>query len=1002
MVIERLIKKLNVNPTPKRRAKSFLPSQQYPVFTFGVPLKEIVDRDKAEIPVVVSDIFNFLLTNGGLHAKGIFRVNGNSKTVDTLRTVVDENGIYWELGEFSNLAADCKRSIDVFAVASLLKLYLRELPEGLISGKFTILFLEAYLEFCGHMEVCCAQVEHLITQLPAPNYTLLKHLCQFLQKVSIYQMRNKMSSEALGIVFGPNVFRLTPEYEHTYREQNAINCLMTLMIDHAGQFFRMTTTNCANVTVQPGDISIDFLASDRTNSNPPDCASLERKSSECDISPASSYESASLSQSDTMGGRNQTPNTEASNVYLTSSGTNDNPSSINSIKDKCSLDELTSCLESAIQACIDEHLLSRHLTFEKPLEQPNDRVYAVQNKSTSLPKANNNGDRFASLNERPIVTQETTDHTGTSKTHSGDFDKSELTSQETIALTQRLHQLKSRIREYERHFEQEWGRKPTALDRRSDLKMNELLIKINEVRSTLKQVKSTIHNQLISDCDDLDTNYLTENTPSNNVDNEIYSSAFTDTSPIRKKHITTLFSRVYDRKDEDSTLSKHEFKERLSPITVPYSRTHELPLSNADTQLTVASKLSVEATFELLSSRLADKRRAANRPEDLNLMSFKEIEAEKLALQKALLFFENLHGRPKERRDRLVMRPLYDRYRNVKRLLSSVQLQPSATHENQLATTEQGHFDDNALVRTTQEMFRNGSFSTVTGTQANAFLNQKYTNSLISCANNVIWPNSEVDQHRSSTLTHTSIPRQHLDSYLTWHAHGHDRSYLYGSSNNGDRTMQTPMKARVSDLKSFNCTYVADLKTATKNICPNDDQCFGTLPTSKSTYTVASGDHARQASEELLQNLDSPSSSGVPEGQLDVRDLEDQIPNGHYKITNNDGQLISNKNRRILSSNSEISPLSFGSLVDPTHTTSPSDLAKWSVPDLKIELRSIRESKRQLQKTLKDFEHDFTQATGQKVERADRLCMRSEYNQYKALKIRLNQLETELKGRIAS
>lgn len=46
-----------------------------------------------------------------------------------------------------------------------------------------------------------------------------------------------------------------------------------------------------------------------------------------------------------------------------------------------------------------------------------------------------------------------------------------------------------------------------------------------------------------------------------------------------------------------------------------------------------------------------------------------QIEAEKLALQKALLYFENLHGRPKTRQDRLVMRPLYDRYRSVKRLL---------------------------------------------------------------------------------------------------------------------------------------------------------------------------------------------------------------------------------------------------------------------------------------------------------------------------------------------
>lgn len=40
------------------------------------------------------------------------------------------------------------------------------------------------------------------------------------------------------------------------------------------------------------------------------------------------------------------------------------------------------------------------------------------------------------------------------------------------------------------------------------------------------------------------------------------------------------------------------------------------------------------------------------------------------------------------------------------------------------------------------------------------------------------------------------------------------------------------------------------------------------------------------------------------------------------------------------------------------------DLADWSLSRLKYELNTVRESKRHLQKILKDFEHDFEQTMG--------------------------------------
>ncbi|OON14508.1 RhoGAP domain protein, partial [Opisthorchis viverrini] len=212
MVMERLMRKFHTNPTPKKKYPLSSNSATCTV-TFGQPLRDIVQRDKSDIPLVVQDIFDFLLTNHGLEAQGIFRVNGNSRTVEMLRNLMDEAGAHWRVSDLSMIAYESERSMDVFSVASLLKLYLRELPDSLVPAKMTPLFLEAYRNNRNDKSACFSQLEQLITQLPVPNYTLLQHLCHFLSKVWNCRAENKMSGESLGIVFGPSVFHIGQDSE---------------------------------------------------------------------------------------------------------------------------------------------------------------------------------------------------------------------------------------------------------------------------------------------------------------------------------------------------------------------------------------------------------------------------------------------------------------------------------------------------------------------------------------------------------------------------------------------------------------------------------------------------------------------------------------------------------------------------------------------------------------------------------------------------------------------
>ncbi|KAM3185625.1 hypothetical protein ACTXT7_005997 [Hymenolepis weldensis] len=80
---------------------------------------------------------------------------------------------------------------------------------------------------------------------------------------------------------------------------------------------------------------------------------------------------------------------------------------------------------------------------------------------------------------------------------------------------------------------------------------------------------------------------------------------------------------------------------------------------------------NLEGAYNDLVQKLAEKRAAANRSERLIDMTFAELEAEKLLMQRMLLNFESTYGRPTERNDRILMRPVYDRYRCVKRLLAA-------------------------------------------------------------------------------------------------------------------------------------------------------------------------------------------------------------------------------------------------------------------------------------------------------------------------------------------
>jgi len=166
-----------------------------PTQVFGVPLSIVLNRPDhvGEIyPIVARKCIEFLDQNG-LRSEGLFRVPGNAGGLKELQTLFDQG---------HGKSVDVAR-YDVNVVAGLLKLYLRELPEPLLT-------FGLYENFRQPVDDPLERVQHfrsLVAQLPPQNQVFLKCLLRFLKHVADYAVPNLMTPANLALVFGTNLLR---------------------------------------------------------------------------------------------------------------------------------------------------------------------------------------------------------------------------------------------------------------------------------------------------------------------------------------------------------------------------------------------------------------------------------------------------------------------------------------------------------------------------------------------------------------------------------------------------------------------------------------------------------------------------------------------------------------------------------------------------------------------------------------------------------------------------
>jgi len=248
-------------PTSPRPNAASAAAGAYPLF--GVPVAEMVERAPAVtgvhrlcIPAQVHEMLKFLRKPGRVDVDGIFRVSGSAKHIDELQakfmlkpdlnleTVKLETGV-----------------VTVHDVAALLKLFLRNLPEPLLTVHFERLCpLVQQLEN-GHDRLLLLQLFYI--SLPPANRDCFESLVRFLHRVA--RERNKMNATNLALVFAPAM--LTHVAQQDLQLHQHVVAVLKLVISRYEEIFKTSAWLAVRSTVLRSEASA-FESSEDTGSVP--------------------------------------------------------------------------------------------------------------------------------------------------------------------------------------------------------------------------------------------------------------------------------------------------------------------------------------------------------------------------------------------------------------------------------------------------------------------------------------------------------------------------------------------------------------------------------------------------------------------------------------------------------------------------------------------------------------------------------------------------------------
>ncbi|EGD82456.1 hypothetical protein PTSG_03106 [Salpingoeca rosetta] len=191
---------------------------------FGLPIEDVCRREGRSIPKIVTRCVKEI-EERGLEELGLYRVAGNARILRHLKEQFNDDP--------QTACLDGDAVPNVSTVASLLKAYLRELPEPLFTSDLYPMFMEA----AGKQVTHAARLRFLqgtIMALPKANYDTAVYLLDHWTHVLSFSGANKMTSPSLATCLGPSLFTPAETDErameaYSVERQNAVT---QYLLDH--------------------------------------------------------------------------------------------------------------------------------------------------------------------------------------------------------------------------------------------------------------------------------------------------------------------------------------------------------------------------------------------------------------------------------------------------------------------------------------------------------------------------------------------------------------------------------------------------------------------------------------------------------------------------------------------------------------------------------------------------------------------------------------------------
>ncbi|XP_053595606.1 rho GTPase-activating protein 32 isoform X2 [Microplitis demolitor] len=163
---------------------------------FGCDLGEHLLNSGQDVPAVLKCCAEFIETHGLVD--GIYRLSGVTSNIQRLRHAFDEDRV-------PALHSDESILQDIHSVASLLKMYFRELPNPLCTYQLYFTFVTAVQANTDADRL--RRMRDAVRKLPPPHYRTLEYLMRHLVRVAACGADTGMTPRNVAIVWAPNLLR---------------------------------------------------------------------------------------------------------------------------------------------------------------------------------------------------------------------------------------------------------------------------------------------------------------------------------------------------------------------------------------------------------------------------------------------------------------------------------------------------------------------------------------------------------------------------------------------------------------------------------------------------------------------------------------------------------------------------------------------------------------------------------------------------------------------------